>query len=354
MAALTRDIGDGYVRIRMTSPSKLVVNAWLLRDDAHAVLFDTGFPHTTDQLEAGLAEVGLTLNDLDAVVYTHTHIDHMGGGVALNERLQCPNYLWSGTHPTLIDDFYAVQESLQSPGDWAQHFLPHTAEALARCEEMRSIPEGPIRCGGNGRLDRRHYVDFEEEVQLGGRTFRCIDARGHDIYHAAWLDVDANILISGDTILRVPTPIMPHMYDNLLQWLHTLDRWEGDLVAPRMLPGHGLSTSLFEPSIARSRLVVQRLYEAAQECLQDGLPIDPVTIIEEYAGHDRSRYAQRFAVQVATLGSILGELESRGFLRALDSRHWVEVRTLPEWSTLRSWTPTETTIDHSIEAADDL
>lgn len=346
MAALTRDIGNGYTRIRMTSPSQLVVNAWLLQHDGHAVLFDTGFPHTTDQLEAGLAEIGLTLDDLDAVVYTHTHIDHLGGGIALNDRLQCPNYIWRGTHKRLTSDFYTVQESLSSAGDWVEHFLPNTVENAARCDEMRSIPEGAIRCGGDGRLDRVRYVDFDEELELGGRRFRCIDARGHDIYHAAWLDLETNTLISGDTILRVPTPIMPHMYDNLLQWLQTLDRWERELDGPRMLPGHGLSTALFAPSIARSRLVVQRIYEAAQECLQDGLPVDPVTIIEQYAGHDRSRYAQRFAVQIATLGSLLIELQSRNFLRALESKHWVEVRTLPDWATVLTWEPIEITPDH--------
>lgn len=337
MSALTRDIGDGYTRIRMTSPSELVVNAWLLRNAGQAILFDTGFPHTIDQLEAGLGEVGVRIEDLDGVVYTHTHIDHMGGGAALNDRLQGPNYLWEGTHPRMLDAYYDVQEALPLAADWIDTFLPHTPANQERVEEVRSVPEGPIRTRCTGKLDRVTPIAFDQELILAGRRFRCIDARGHDIYHAAWLDIDTNTLISGDTILRVPTPIMPHMYDNLFQWLQTLERWQKTLDSPRMLPGHGLSTALFDASIDRSRLVVQRLYEATQDCVQDGLPVDPVTIIEHYAGHDRSRYAQRFAVQVATLGSLLAALEHQGYLRRLESRHWVEVRTLPPWETLLTW-----------------
>lgn len=342
MATRIRDIGDGYTRIRLTSPSELVVNAWLLRHDGQCVLFDTGFSHTIDQLEAGLAELGLGVEDLDGVVYTHTHIDHMGGGVALNDRLQCPNYVWRGTHPDFLNRYYDTQEALALAGDWIAEFLPQSPPNAARVQEVLSVPEGPIRCGGSGALDRVQFIDFEQEITLAGRRFRCVDARGHDIYHAAWLDLDTNTLISGDVILRVPTPIMPHMYDNLLQWLATLDRWERTLDAPRMLPGHGLSTALFGASIERSRLVVQRLYESAQECLADGLPVDPVEIIELYAGHDRSRYAQRFAVQIATLGSLLQELAHRGYLRALESKHWVEVRALPSWETLLGWDVEET------------
>lgn len=337
MATRTREIGDGYTRIRLTSPSELVVNAWLLQNAGQNILFDTGFPHTVDQLEAGLRDIGLRVEDLDGVVYTHTHIDHMGGGVALNARLTCPNYIWRGTHPDFLHRYYDTQDALGLAGDWIASFLPHTPPNTARVEEVLSVPEGPIRCGGNGGLDRIQFIDFNEEIELAGRRFRCIDARGHDIYHAAWLDLDSNTLISGDVILRVPTPIMPHMYDNLLQWLATLDRWQTTLDAPRMLPGHGLSTALFDASIERSRLVVQRLYEATQECLEDGLPVDPVDIIEHYAGHDRSRYAQRFAVQIATLGSLLQELAQRGYLRALESRHWVEVRALPPWDALLAW-----------------
>lgn len=337
MSALTHDVGDGYYRIRLESPSQLVVNAWLLKSGGRAVLFDTGFTHSTDQLIAGLRDLNVELKDLEAVVYTHTHNDHLGGGVALNDELQCPNILWSGTHPRLYTDFYEVNTAIPHTAEWLAGYLPATPENRERLQEMASIPEGKLRCGGDGSLDRRRFVEIDEEIELAGRRFRCIDARGHDPYHVAWLDLDTGTMVSGDVILRVPTPLMPHMHDDLPMWLDTLHRWETTLEVKRLLPGHGMGTSMFLQAIERSRLVIQRLYEATQRCVEDGLPVDPVTIVEEYSGQDRSRYAQRFAIATSTLINLLLELQKLGYLHALDGGYWVEVRTLPPWDELQPW-----------------
>lgn len=337
--ALTKDIGNGYTRIRMTAPSGLVVNAWLLQNQGHAVLFDSGFPFTTDQLKAGLAEAGLTIQDIESIAYTHTHVDHIGGGIALNPELRCRNLLWQGTHPRLYTAFYDVLESFEPVADWIHDFLPESEENSDVCAKIAEIPEGPTRCAGDGSLDRVEFVEIDEELTLAGRRFKVIDARGHDIYHIGWLDTETNTLISGDVILRVPTPILLPMYDNMLIWLRTLRQWETTLDSPQLLPGHGMATTLFGPAIERSRLVIQRLLEASQSCMEDGLPMDPLTIIEAYSGYDRSRYAQRFTVILATLGSLLHLLEQQGYVRSLDTRHWVLLRSLPALEIIETWSP---------------
>ncbi|MDS0300505.1 MBL fold metallo-hydrolase [Halogeometricum sp. S1BR25-6] len=47
--------------------------------DRGLVLVDAGFAHTTDQLEAGLAEAGFDLSDVRLVFLTHQDGDHVGG-----------------------------------------------------------------------------------------------------------------------------------------------------------------------------------------------------------------------------------------------------------------------------------
>lgn len=333
MSTRAHDVGDGYTRLRMEAPSQLVVNAWLLRDHGENVLFDTGFTHSTDQLRAALDEVGLQLSDIDAVVYTHIHNDHIGGGIALDDVLTAPNYVWEHTTPAFLTHFYDVTESFPEVHAWLADFLPRSPRNQAITQEMSEIPDGPLRASpGPGTLSRLRHVAIGERLVLAGRVFECIDAHGHDPNHVAWLDTETQTLVGGDVILRVPTPIMPSMCDDLQQWLATLARWESTLTVKRLLPGHGMATSMFGQALQRSRLVIEKLYHHTNQLFEEGLPVDPVDIVLAYAGDDRTRYAQRHAVAIATTCALLLDLQARGWIQRLDNGHWIQVRSLPRWS----------------------
>jgi phosphoribosyl 1,2-cyclic phosphodiesterase len=59
------------------------------------VLLDDGF--NVRQLQLRLARAGLALDDLDAIVVTHEHSDHVGGVAALLRRHPLPLYCSAGT-----------------------------------------------------------------------------------------------------------------------------------------------------------------------------------------------------------------------------------------------------------------
>lgn len=59
------------------------------------VLLDNGF--NGRQLQIRLARAGLTVDDIDAIVLTHEHSDHVGGVHALRRKVELPVYCSVGT-----------------------------------------------------------------------------------------------------------------------------------------------------------------------------------------------------------------------------------------------------------------
>ena len=54
------------------------VNWYLIESDAKVTVVDTAMPGYFEQLEPALRSIGRTMNDIEAVVLTHSHNDHVG------------------------------------------------------------------------------------------------------------------------------------------------------------------------------------------------------------------------------------------------------------------------------------
>lgn len=99
-------------------------NATLVEADATRVLLDCGFG--AQEAERRLARLGLAPTDLDAVVVTHEHGDHVRGVAALARRHGLPVHLTFGTRKAISAE---------------RHSLDHL-----QCREVR--PERRFRIGG--------------------------------------------------------------------------------------------------------------------------------------------------------------------------------------------------------------
>jgi glyoxylase-like metal-dependent hydrolase (beta-lactamase superfamily II) len=81
------------------SPDNIVLeqNSPIVNFGDQVVLFDTGmgtskmFGATTGRQQKSMAEAGVKPEDIDAVVFTHAHIDHIGGVVDANGKVLFPN-----------------------------------------------------------------------------------------------------------------------------------------------------------------------------------------------------------------------------------------------------------------------
>ena len=68
------------------------VNAFIVDGDEGVVLIDTGLPKQHGRIEAGLAAIRRTLDDVQAIVITHAHWDHVGGAAASKATSGAPLY----------------------------------------------------------------------------------------------------------------------------------------------------------------------------------------------------------------------------------------------------------------------
>lgn len=331
MDTLVRQVAEGIHRIRLDSQAGLVVNAWLLRDGDVVALVDTGFPETVPQLEAGLAECGLCVEDLTHVFYTHSHVDHMGGGVALGQRIKAEQVAW--VHPRdVFDDYVAHWAKVPSHVEAFAPRLPDTPLLRSALQELRLVH--PARFPGEGKRGLAHAdlrsVDPGGVVELGKWRFRAVKADGHDPGHVVWLDENTRVAFSGDVVMSVPTPIVQHMGDDLRLWLKSVERLEQESIH-QLFPGHGMPTTLVKETFARSLGFLERTYTALGAELSREKSLDPLEFVAGLLGGPTLRRVPRYGIAMSNVFSLLDALASLDAVTLQGDRTWRSAGKLPTW-----------------------
>lgn len=85
----------------MTIASGSSGNCIYIGSEKRNILIDAGIPMR--RIEAGLAEAGLSAQDLDAVFVTHEHSDHISGLGSLIRKYDLPAYMTEGTHRAIVE-----------------------------------------------------------------------------------------------------------------------------------------------------------------------------------------------------------------------------------------------------------
>lgn len=72
--------------VLMLQSKTYACHSYLFRGNKKTILFDSGLPSTGPSLEATLSTLGIRIEDVDVLVLTHEHIDHVGGITTFSKR----------------------------------------------------------------------------------------------------------------------------------------------------------------------------------------------------------------------------------------------------------------------------
>jgi glyoxylase-like metal-dependent hydrolase (beta-lactamase superfamily II) len=162
---------DGVVRLGTN-----LCNWFLLESDGRVVVVDTGLPDYARQLDGGLAVLGRSRTDVEAIVVTHDHIDHVGSAGTLSRELDVPVHMH-------VDEGSGTRERSSVP------YLRH-ARAWIFLTHLRT----------SGRPVRPVHVEtFADDAELPG-GLRAIHTGGHTPGHCVFVHEARGLLFAGDLI----------------------------------------------------------------------------------------------------------------------------------------------------------
>ena len=173
------------------------VNCYLIEDDP-LTLVDTG-PNSgkaLDALERALADHGRRIEDLERIVITHQHLDHLGLVGILADR--------SGAEICALDLLAPVLEEFgahaERDDELAEALMLRNGIPRDVVSALRSVSRSFRGWGGSAPVDRR--LADGDRLGFAGRTLEVQHRPGHSPSDTLFWDGEHGTLIGGDHLIK--------------------------------------------------------------------------------------------------------------------------------------------------------
>jgi glyoxylase-like metal-dependent hydrolase (beta-lactamase superfamily II) len=182
---LHANVAEGVHRI-----ADSYTNWYLVEEDGRLTVVDAGVPSSWDSLQAALSRLHRTLGDVEAIVLTHAHFDHVGFAERARTALGVPVYVHENDVPLTAHPWRYDHERPRSVYFATQL---RAAPIVATFLRHRAFWPPPVK----------DVVRYENGTLPVPGAPRVVFTPGHTLGHCALHLPDRDAVIAGDAIVTL-------------------------------------------------------------------------------------------------------------------------------------------------------
>ena len=177
-------------------------NAYLLDDGNEIILIDTGLfsPKIHLEFQQELSNYGCSISDIDIILLTHWHADHVGLAGTIQEESGAKVYCHAKDSPLVQKDPSALHELL----NLAEKRFEEWSIPPSKLDPLIDVLKLGHKLGG----PPPHTTNFDDgdQIESENYTFSVFHLPGHTLGLSCFIPTETNLAFVGDAVLPVYTP----------------------------------------------------------------------------------------------------------------------------------------------------